>query len=183
MGLNDFLLVIQTLAVPVTGVTIAYQQCRVAKLKRAQEFYERRYPIYKATLDFVSAVFKSCSPSAELLERFSSETAEARFLFGSAVNSYLMEMYGKALDIKIANETVSRGAFLNELERDLLKRRQNAIFWFRSQLDDAATMFEADLSILRSNGSLLNSAVRKISNTKLAAIVQKRATRLWQRTA
>lgn len=95
--------------------------------------YERRLPIYRATIQFIRGVVKDLNPELEAIFQFSTETEEALFLFDETVAEYLWDMYKKALRLRTIRALKLRGEMKN---RDELIQGETALaVWFTSQYD------------------------------------------------
>lgn len=99
--------VFQGLLTPVIGgvaVYIAWQQFQSNRAKLQLDTYDRRLRIYQELLDLLRAVVRNADASWEELGKFVRGTAEADFLFGDDISTYLREVYLRCLKLRQANE-------------------------------------------------------------------------------
>ena len=98
--------ILQALLTPVIGtavVYIAWQQWQANTRKLKLEMYDRRRRIYGEVIAFLSLVRRDFKPDMSAVIVFRCETAEADFLFGSDITSYIYEVFNQALDIREAH--------------------------------------------------------------------------------
>ena len=96
--------ILQALLTPVIGIAVVYiawQQWQANTRKLKLEMYDRRRRIYGEVIAFLSLVrdFKPDSEFQRAVLVFRRETAEADFVFGSDITSYIDEVFNQALDI------------------------------------------------------------------------------------
>ena len=82
---------------------IAWQQWQANTRKLKLEMYDRRRRIYGEVIAFLSLVLRDFKPDISAVAVFRCETAEADFLFGSDITSYIDEVFNQALDIREAH--------------------------------------------------------------------------------
>jgi hypothetical protein len=98
--------ILQALLTPVIAgiaVYIAWQQWKVNARKLALDQYERRLRIYQRVVEMLRFVCSKFSPEIHDLMMFSSDTAEADFLFGPEIPKYIDEIYSRGVDLNTAN--------------------------------------------------------------------------------
>ena len=98
--------ILQALLTPVIGIAVVYiawQQWQANTRKLKLEMYDRRRRIYGEVIAFLSLVLRDFKPDMSAVIVFRCETAEADFLFGSDITSYIDEVFNQALDIREAH--------------------------------------------------------------------------------
>ena len=98
--------ILQALLTPVIGIAVVYiawQQWQANTRKLKLEMYDRRLRIYSEVKAFLSLVLRDFKPDLPAVIAFRRETAEADFLFGSEITSYIDEVFKQALDIREAH--------------------------------------------------------------------------------
>ena len=102
-GIKICVSIVQVLAVVGLGVTtsiIAWQQHKTAKNKLVSDLFERRYKIFKATLDLLVICSDPKNITQELRSQYMLEIAPSRFLFGSTDEVY---RYLQGIDTQLCN--------------------------------------------------------------------------------
>lgn len=61
------------------------------------DVYDRRVPIYGATVQFVLDVLKDLRPEVKLILKFAADTDQALFLFDESIAEYLADLFKRAL--------------------------------------------------------------------------------------
>jgi hypothetical protein len=108
------------------------------------QVYERRLPIYKATIEFLRDVLVNLKPDIPRIFRFARDTEEALFLFDDVIAKYLDELAGKAS--RLHSLELRRGAMASddrEIEgfQSLVKEEMVLYEWFTQQYDQARRLF------------------------------------------
>jgi hypothetical protein len=91
-----------TLVIGVTTTYIAWQQWKANERKAVLERYERRLRIYQRVVEMLRLVCANFKPEIHDLFKFSADTAEADFLFGSEIPQYLDEIYKHGVNLNTA---------------------------------------------------------------------------------
>ena len=124
---------------------IAQQQARTAERKLRLDTFDKRYVVFEALLVFISTVLGKVNVDPQDLYKYSQAAKGAYFLFGNEVQSYLDEVYEKAVRLKgIAGRLP--GLRQEEVER-LVSERETLILWFSAQYDGAKERFSKHMSL------------------------------------
>lgn len=110
MGLNEILSVSRALLAPVVAVLallVAYGQYRTARHQRRIELFDRRFSVYKRTIDFVRASCRGDTVAFEIAADFWAAVTEAQFLFGKDVIHALEVIKSRAIDISVSKSMIS----------------------------------------------------------------------------
>ena len=96
----------QGLLTPVIGIIalyIAWQQLKTNQRQAVLDRYERRLRIYQRVVEMLRFICSKFNPEIHDLIKFSADTAEADFLFGSEISEYIDEIYSRGIDLNTAN--------------------------------------------------------------------------------
>lgn len=85
------------------AVYIAYQQWQGNRLKLQLERYDRRLRIYQRVMAFLGVALRDFKPDPQEVISFRVDTAEADFLFGPEIPSYIAEIARNALSSRVAH--------------------------------------------------------------------------------
>jgi hypothetical protein len=100
--------------------------------------YERRLPIYKATIEFIRYVVRDLKPEYPQIIKFGHETEEALFLFGEQIAQYLRELSSKAVRlhavVKMREAAVTYNREVGNFEA-LVSEETSLAAWFTDQYD------------------------------------------------
>ena len=72
---------------------IAYQQFQVNRRREKHELYEKRIPVFRATMTFISMMIGSGKIDWDSLLQFYRDTSEADFLFGDEIRAHIDKLY------------------------------------------------------------------------------------------
>ena len=126
---------------------VAWQQWKTARDKLQLDRYEKRFRIYNATTDFISAVAWDMSGKIgqEEVVKFDIAQREAYFLFAgnNDLLKFLDELRQKAQDLALWNEQAKGQGVGSEAS----KEREKLNNWFHDQFDVAKHKFASHLSL------------------------------------
>jgi hypothetical protein len=147
--------ILQALLTPVIGgiaVYIAWQQWKVNERKFALDRYERRLRIYQHVVELLRLIVRDFKPEIHDLLKFSTDTAEADFLFGEEISKYLNEIYTHGVDLNTARAEYrdfrqpAPEGYDHQRVVDALTREEK---WFVGQFAVAKEKFKKYLDISR----------------------------------
>ncbi|MGA2868940.1 MAG: hypothetical protein ABSF34_07255 [Verrucomicrobiota bacterium] len=125
---------------------VAWQQWKTARDKLQLDRYEKRFRIYNATTDFISAVAWNVSGNIgqEQVVKFDIARSEAYFLFAgdNDLLKFLDDLRQKAGDLATWKEQ-AKG---QEVGSEASKEREKLNNWFHDQFDAAKHRFAPYLS-------------------------------------
>jgi hypothetical protein len=90
---------------PVVAVVVAYiaiAQYRINRRQYRLALFEKRLALYTDTITLIAVILRSADPNARYL-KFCGETRGRELLFGPEVNSFLVELYEKAMKWRVQN--------------------------------------------------------------------------------
>jgi hypothetical protein len=87
-----------TPVVAAIAVYIAYQQWQTNERKLKLDTYDRRLRVYRRLTEFLDLTTRDFKPDPREIGRFRGEVAEADFLFGPEIATYLAEVSSQASD-------------------------------------------------------------------------------------
>jgi hypothetical protein len=125
---------------------VAWQQWKTARDKLQLDRYEKRFRIYNATTDFISAVAWNVSGNIgqEQVVKFDTAQSEAFFLFAGDADllKFLDDLRQKAKDLALWKEQAKGQGVGSEASQEWEKLNN----WFHDQLDAAKHKFAPYLS-------------------------------------
>jgi len=89
---------------PVIGVVttiILENQYRLEKRKWKLDLFDKRYAVYRATLEFISAIMRQGKCSPESQGQFLQGTRDRGLFFEKEVNEILDEVWGVGIDLEM----------------------------------------------------------------------------------
>jgi len=154
----SWLAVLQGLLTPViagTAAYIAWQQWKTNQRKLHLDMYERRLRSYQAVVGFLTLVLRDFKPEISEVIGFRAATAEADFLFGPEIRSYIHEVANHALHLRKAHFEYRDATQPIPPDYDhsavVAEMAQNEA-WFALQHDVAKEKFMGYLSVNREDG-------------------------------
>ena len=102
------------------------------------EVFDRRVPMYRATIDFLRVVIRGDKLELDQIFTFASATDEALFIFDDHLAEYLSELYQRA--VRLHSVHAMRGG-VESWTRDLNREWADSMKWFSEQFKEARRRF------------------------------------------
>jgi hypothetical protein len=130
---------------------VGREQKEIAAQKLRLDLFEKKFAIYRAVSELVTAVTTG-ELSGRDLDKFSNATAAAVFLLSDRIVEYLREMRGHAFLIHVANNTATLEASvadhaLIETRSSLFSKKEKAMKWFFGEIRGAAEIFKPEMTV------------------------------------
>jgi hypothetical protein len=130
----------------VVGAFILVNQYRLQKLRWRLDLYDKRYPVFINTMEYLSNIAQHHDVTDEVLFKFLRGSKDKEFLFGEDMKKYLEELYLKGLDLQLIEidlKNVPVGK-----KRNQMVEQSSAIFkWFIKQFDVSKRLFAKYLAV------------------------------------
>jgi hypothetical protein len=102
------------------------------------EVFDRRAPVYRATIEFLREVIKGSELDLAPIFKFARDTDEALFLFDDALAEYLIDVYRRAVRLHavyaMSEPPINRTPALSQEWAD-------SMLWFSEQFEEARRRF------------------------------------------
>lgn len=132
----------------IIGATILVLQYYLQKLRWRLDLYDKRYPVYQSTMEYISYVLQRSSLTDDEWWRFLRNSKDKSFLFGKDVQTFLESLYNKGLDLNSINEELKHTP-VGEERNNLVKRKDDVFQWFKKQFDVSKNLFGKYLTIAK----------------------------------
>ena len=136
------------------GLWIGYLQYRLAKqrsdldLQRSKlDLYDKRYPVFLATIKYLEFIASCRNINNEELDKFKRISMDNEFLFGEDVQQYLDILYKKGHDFQIYHLELDDHTLPMEKRERLVKKQDELLNWFREQFKESYEVFKKYLAI------------------------------------
>jgi hypothetical protein len=124
----------------VVGTWILVNQYRLEKLRWKVSLYDKRYPVFLSTMQFISAVVQKHDVSNEELNKFLRDSKDREFLFGDDVKEHLDKLYKSGLELNTI-EKILEGLPVGEERHKRVERSSEIAGWFAQQFDVSKEIF------------------------------------------
>ncbi|HUI29007.1 MAG TPA: hypothetical protein VLX91_02230 [Candidatus Acidoferrales bacterium] len=111
------------------------------------ELFQRRLEVYKALVEYLTAVVRPTPPADQSAVKMIRETADGRFLFKEEIAEYLMDLYKKGIELWALNEELSDPDINSEDRRHKVTERGRLKIWFADQYGVAEGKFKKYLAL------------------------------------
>ena len=103
------------------------------------EVFDRRTPIYRATIQFIQIVLKGHRIELQPIFQFASDTDEALFLFDDHMAEYLAELYRRAVQLRAV--LIMLEGPPDQRTPQLIREEVEYMRWFLKQFEEARGRF------------------------------------------
>jgi len=129
------------------GLWIGYLQYLLSKQRSQLDLYDKRYPVFLATMQYLSFIAEGRNITNEELIKFLRNLKDKEFLFGKDVQQFLDELYKKGVDF-LRYKNILNDHNLPMEKREKLVDEEAALFeWFLKQFDESRSIFKKYLAI------------------------------------
>ena len=130
----------------IIGTIILIKQHSLQNLRWKLDLYDKRYPVFLNTMEYISYVVQHHNVTNEILFGFLRNSKDKEFLFQDDVKTFLESLYLKGLDLQVLKtqlKTEPKGE-----KRDHIVKQTSQIFhWFTEQFDVSKRLFGSYLGI------------------------------------
>lgn len=135
-----------TPVIAIITVVILILQYILANRRWRLDLYDKRYPVYIATMEYISSIMQDGNVTDEKLFKFLRNSKDKEFLFGKDIQDYLKLLYDRGADmiyVKMMLENIPIG---EERER-IGNQSHDLLMWFKSQFEISKKLFGEYLKI------------------------------------
>ena len=146
---RDFLTILSGLLTPTLGVVgaiILNNQYRLEKLRWRLALYDKRYPVYIKTMEFLSKISGAHNVTNDQLFAFLRDSRDKEFLFGEDVQKLLGRIYEKALDLNTFEATLN-GLPVGDERTRRVEESSKAFKWLTEQFATCKATFGEYLKV------------------------------------
>ena len=108
-GIIDALQALATPAIAAAGITIGYQQKRLADIRLKNDLFERRFKIYHAAIELLRFASNRQNVPVDTMIAYRDGTQTADFFFSSNIQSYLEEIRLKVSEMNVRRAEFDQG--------------------------------------------------------------------------
>jgi len=95
--------------------------------------YDKRYAVYRSTMEYITSVLQDTTMTTDRLSRFLAQTRESEFLFHKEIHAFMKSLYSKGTDLLTIQSDIK--AEKDEAQRaKYVKTERQIVKWFGDQL-------------------------------------------------
>lgn len=122
---------------------ITYRQFCTSRDKLRLDLFEKRYAVYGILMNFLANIIGRSRLEAHDIMAFRAKTSDATFFFDSELCQYLVDVYEKAWEFRLANQKLFEHNPADAQERSQLADHERTLMlWFDKQIRTAQQTFE-----------------------------------------
>ncbi len=130
----------------IVATVILVLQYVLAKRRWRLDLYDKRYPVFLATMQYLSFIGQHASVDDEELFKFLRNSKDKEFLFGNNVQEYLEQLYKKGVRLNYLNRRLDHEA-VDEKRTKLADELEETLNWFSKQFEVSKALFGEYLKI------------------------------------
>jgi hypothetical protein len=130
----------------ITG-SILVLQYFLAKRRWRLDLYDKRYPVYLGTMEYISVIMRDASVSMEELIKFLRNSKDKEFLFGKEIKEFLEELYKKGTEFHTVINLLKNTSMSENKRERLIEKQEKLLLWFKDQIDVSKKLFGKYLTI------------------------------------
>ena len=127
--------------IAIITVTILILQYILAKQRWRLDLYDKRYPVFSATMEYIGYIVKEKKITDEEWWKFLRNSKDKVFLFGEDVQQFLKELYERGSDFRIILKEEEK------LDADFVNQKAKLVDWFSKQFGVSIELFKKYLAI------------------------------------
>jgi hypothetical protein len=136
------------IVVAITTVSILVLQYLLARQRWRLDLYDKRYPLYSATMEYLSHILHFGTTDSEHLVEFQRAYLDRELLFDKTIREYMRDLYIKGEQLRMADDRL-KGPLPGTEAGRVLEERKDLAIWFEKQFEVANRLFGAYIRITR----------------------------------
>lgn len=132
---SSFIQTFSALLAPVIGIigaVILILQYYLQKMRWRLDLYDKRYPVFGATMDYLSFIVQHRSLSIDELDNFLRNAKDKSFLFGKGIQDQIELLYNKGVEFQEI-ESVLKTLPAGEQRSKMVKNQSELFNFFKKQ--------------------------------------------------
>ena len=131
----------------VIGAIILVLQYYLSRLKWKLDLYDKRYPFYRAALEYIEHVCAHNDINDQVISNFRNISKYHDLLFGNDITEYLDLLYKRGLEFQVYKGR-AKTKRLNDTDRNkAIDKTEESFEWFVKQHKDSRAIFGKYLRI------------------------------------
>ncbi len=135
-----------TPVIAIITTTILVLQYYLAKRRWRLDLYDKRYPVYLASMQYLSSIARDARVTDEELFKFLRNSKDKEFLFGNDVKEHLEKLYNKGVRLNYLGKK-SEHEPVEEKRIKLVDEESDLVVWFVEQFEVSKKLFGEYLTI------------------------------------
>lgn len=130
----------------IIATLILYWQFRLEKSRWRLDLYDKRYPVFLATMQYLSFIAKEDTVTQEELLKFLRNSKDMDFLFANDLKEYLRKLYKKGVRVRYLRKKLEHEP-VGEKRTKLVDEQSDLVEWFTKQFEVSKALFGKYLRI------------------------------------
>jgi hypothetical protein len=140
MGGIEIANIIVTVILGIIATVILVSQYRLQRHNWRLALYDKRYPVYLKTVEFIASIVGSAHLSSEELTGFLRNVRDREFLFGEDIHEFIKSLYEHGVNLRACQEHLKVEP-LGEIRDRRAEEEGEILKWFADQFKPAKELF------------------------------------------
>ena len=136
-----------TPTIAIIGIIILVLQYYLSRLKWKLDLYDKRYPYYRATLEYIEHVCVYDDIDHKIISKFRENSKYHDLLFGDDITEYLDLLYQKGMEFQMQNNRINKIKNNDSLRNEAIDKKSAIGKWFIEQHKESRILFGKYLRI------------------------------------
>lgn len=129
------------------GLWIGYLQFLLAKQRSKLDLYDKRYPVFAATMEYLAYIAREGTINQQELIKFLRNSKDVDFFFGQDIQQFLSELYNKGVDLAKYDHKIKGRVLPDDEHGKLVDMESELLEWFLKQFEVSKELFKKYLAI------------------------------------
>ena len=131
----------------VLAIVVAIAQYELGRRQWLVGLYEKRHPVFIATMRFLGEIAKNAGVTMGELVKLQRECRDHWLLFGKEVGEHVDRLYAKGVRLKFVAEKRAGGRVTEKKLRELGEEESDLVEWFVGQTEETKKVFGGYLKV------------------------------------
>ena len=147
MNVSEFLTALSPIILTTVATYILIKQYLLDKRRFKLEHFDKRYRLYKKTMDYLAHLIANAKTDTKELLDFKHDTNDVKIFFSNDIVNKVDEIYSKAIRLRYCNKMIESSSLKHASRIELVKEENEILTWLGDQISLCESMFAKYLKI------------------------------------
>ncbi len=147
MKVIEILTALSPIVLTTVATIILIKQYRLDKRKFKLEHFDKRYNLYKKTMNYLSNLVANAKTDTTELLNFRRDTNDVKIFFDEEIIGLVNNIYSKAVRLRYCNKVIEAGSLEHEKHVKIVQEENDILIWLGEQFSICEELFVKYLKI------------------------------------
>lgn len=147
MNIFEILAALSPIVLTAVATYILVKQYSLDKRKFNLEHFDKRYTLYKKTMNYLSKLVANAKTDTQELLEFKRDTNDVKIFFDDDIISFIDDIYKKAVRLRYCSRVIDSGSVKHESHIMLVEEESEILAWLGNQFSVCENLFIKYLKI------------------------------------